>query len=81
MVKLKNRKVALVTGSAGFIGFHISKILLENDWKVIGVDCLSDYYDITLKIEKLYSKASVVSFGKEKIETLDYYPKSSRKKT
>ena len=49
MVKLKNRKVALVTGSAGFIGFHISKILLENDWKVIGVDCLFDYYDITLK--------------------------------
>ena len=49
MVKFKNKKVAIVTGSAGFIGFHISKLLLESDWKVIGVDCLSDYYDISLK--------------------------------
>ena len=42
-------KVALVTGAAGFIGFHVSKKLLDENWKVIGLDCMSDYYDIELK--------------------------------
>lgn len=44
-----NQKIALVTGSAGFIGFHISKMLLNEGWRVIGVDCLSDYYSVSLK--------------------------------
>ena len=42
-------RTALVTGSAGFIGFHISQRLLSDGWRVIGLDCLSDYYDVTLK--------------------------------
>lgn len=46
---MTEKKVALVTGSAGFIGFHVAKKLLENGWTVIGVDCLSDYYDVALK--------------------------------
>lgn len=40
---------ALVTGSAGFIGFHCCRNLLLQGWKVIGVDNLSDYYDVALK--------------------------------
>lgn len=47
-----NRKVALVTGSAGFIGFHISTLLLKAGWNVIGVDCLNNYYDVTLKKDR-----------------------------
>lgn len=39
----------LVTGSAGFIGFHVSKKLLDGGHEVVGVDNLNDYYDVTLK--------------------------------
>jgi len=48
-VKSNQHKVALVTGAAGFIGFHISKRLLDEGWRVIGLDCMSDYYDVSLK--------------------------------
>lgn len=48
-MKTIDKKVALITGSAGFIGFHISKQLISEGWKVIGVDCLSDYYSVSLK--------------------------------
>ncbi len=40
---------ALVTGSAGFIGYHLSEILLASGWKIVGLDNLSDYYDPNLK--------------------------------
>ena len=43
----------LVTGAAGFIGFHISKRLLEADFEVIGLDNLNDYYDFNLKTDRL----------------------------
>jgi len=40
---------ALVTGSAGFIGFYVCRKLLSEGWRVIGLDCMSDYYDVALK--------------------------------
>ena len=45
----KEQKTALVTGAAGFIGFYISKQLLREGWRVIGLDCMSKYYDVSLK--------------------------------
>jgi UDP-glucuronate 4-epimerase len=42
------RKV-LVTGSAGFIGFHLSRLLLAEGFAVVGLDALTDYYDVRLK--------------------------------
>ena len=46
---MKIRKVALITGSSGFIGFHLARFLLSCDWKVIGLDAMTDYYDVNLK--------------------------------
>ncbi|MEE4348475.1 MAG: NAD-dependent epimerase/dehydratase family protein, partial [Paracoccaceae bacterium] len=45
-------KTALITGSAGFIGYFTARALLEDGWRVIGLDALSDYYDVTLKIRR-----------------------------
>ena len=45
-------KTALVTGCAGFVGFFTCRALLEEGWRVIGIDCLSDYYDVALKLRR-----------------------------
>ena len=39
----------LITGSSGFIGFHLSKLLLNKKYQVIGIDNLNKYYDVKLK--------------------------------
>ncbi|MDO9150686.1 MAG: NAD-dependent epimerase [Methylotenera sp.] len=46
-------KKILITGSAGFIGFHLAKALLQLGHQVIGVDNLNDYYDPKLKYDRL----------------------------
>lgn len=51
--KLDKNKTYLVTGAAGFIGFFLSKRLLEEGCKVIGIDNLNDYYDVNLKYARL----------------------------
>jgi UDP-glucuronate 4-epimerase len=43
----------LVTGAAGFIGFHVSQKLLDRGETVIGIDNLNDYYDVTLKSDRI----------------------------
>ena len=43
----------LVTGAAGFIGFHLTKRLLEDGFEVSGIDNLNDYYDVNLKKARL----------------------------
>lgn len=51
--KLDVNKTYLVTGSAGFIGYYLSKALLEKGAGVIGFDNMNDYYEVTLKEERL----------------------------
>lgn len=43
----------LVTGTAGFIGFHLAKALVEKGYDVIGLDNINDYYDVNLKFARL----------------------------
>ena len=47
-----NKKI-FVTGSSGFIGFHVCKILLANNFTVIGIDNHNNYYDVKLKQKRL----------------------------
>ena len=49
MIIKSNQKTALVTGAAGFIGYHVCKKFLDEGWRVIGIDNMSDYYDVSLK--------------------------------
>jgi len=46
------RQTAFVTGSAGFIGFHVAQRLLQAGVKVVGLDAMTDYYDVSLKQDR-----------------------------
>jgi UDP-glucuronate 4-epimerase len=46
-------KNVLITGAAGFIGFHLSRKLLSENYNVVGVDNVNDYYDVNLKRSRL----------------------------
>lgn len=52
----------LITGVAGFIGFHLSKKLLDEGFVVVGVDNLNDYYDVSLKQDRLKQIADFPNF-------------------
>jgi UDP-glucuronate 4-epimerase len=54
----------LITGTAGFIGFHLAQYLIERGEEVIGLDCINDYYDVNLKFSRLH----VTGINKEVIE-------------
>jgi UDP-glucuronate 4-epimerase len=47
------KQLILVTGAAGFIGFHLCKRLLENGHRVVGLDNINGYYSVQLKLDRL----------------------------
>ena len=49
----KNNKTILITGCNGFIGFHVANKLLDNNFKLIGIDNNNNYYDPNLKKKDL----------------------------
>ena len=58
----------LVTGAAGFIGFHVSKWLCERGDEVIGIDNINDYYDVKLKEDRLAILEPFENFTFKKID-------------
>jgi UDP-glucuronate 4-epimerase len=47
--RIKISNTAFITGSAGFIGFHLAQTFLSKKWKVVGFDAMTNYYDVNLK--------------------------------
>lgn len=65
-----------VTGSAGFIGFHLSKRLLDEGFYVVGIDNVNEYYDAKLKIDRLsmlknYAHFTFIKGSIENLELLE----------
>jgi UDP-glucuronate 4-epimerase len=61
----------LVTGVAGFIGYHLCKSLLEDDYEVLGIDNINDYYDPKLKLVRLEQLKPYKNFKFEKVDIAD----------
>lgn len=61
-------KKILITGAAGFIGFHLSRALCDNDYTIYGIDNLNDYYSPQLKKDRL---AQLKSFDNFHFSTID----------
>ena len=61
----------LVTGAAGFIGYHTSKLLLDEEYEVTGIDNLNDYYDPSLKKDRLKCLKQYKNFQFLKLDLID----------
>ena len=64
------RKV-LITGAAGFIGYHLSERLTDNGDEVVGLDSLNDYYDVNLKVARLQMLQGKRNFTFKKLDLAD----------
>ena len=80
--EIKTDNIYLVTGAAGFIGYFLSKSILEHGGKVIGIDNLNDYYDVNLKYSRLnnlesFDKFSFIKFDISEKRTYCKYSKNT----
>jgi len=63
--KINNTKMKLlITGTAGFIGYHLVKKLVDTEHIIIGLDNINDYYDVNLK----YARLEETGIDREKTE-------------
>ena len=66
------RPLVLITGAAGFIGFHLSKKLLEAGWRVLGIDNINDYYDPALKKARIDQLAGAPDFAFSRLDICNH---------
>ena len=64
--------LVLVTGAAGFIGFHLAKKLCDLGYRVLGIDNLNHYYDVKIKESRLEILTKLPQFRFEKIDLTNY---------
>jgi UDP-glucuronate 4-epimerase len=69
--------VILVTGTAGFIGYHVARLLLERGDRVLGIDNVNDYYDVRLKYARLAKLSTIKEFTFVKADIADREAMSS----
>jgi UDP-glucuronate 4-epimerase len=62
----------LITGAAGFIGFHVSSLLLKSNFNVYAIDNLNNYYDVDLKLSRLKILKKNKNFFFKKIDIKNY---------
>ncbi len=70
-MEIFNPKKVLVTGAAGFIGFHLSRRLLEEGCEVVGLDIINDYYDPAIKEARLEILRPYENFKFSKLDLAD----------
>jgi len=68
---MNDQRRVLVTGAAGFIGFHLCKRLLELGDEVVGLDNLNDYYDVNLKLSRLRQISMERNFKPVRLDLAD----------
>jgi UDP-glucuronate 4-epimerase len=61
----------LLTGAAGFIGYHVAEALIARGERVVGVDCVNDYYDVRLKEARLARLARHPGFAFHRLDVSD----------
>lgn len=68
---MQQKTTVLITGAAGFIGFHLTKKLCSAGYHVIGIDNLNHYYDVNIKKSRLGILKELESFSFEQIDLVD----------
>lgn len=69
---MQSTPTVLVTGAAGFIGYHLSKRLCAAGYEVLGIDNLNDYYDVNLKKSRLGLLEQRPGFTFRQVDLVDY---------
>ena len=60
----------LITGTTGFIGFHLAEKLLKRGDTVVGIDIINHYYDVNLK----YARLAETGISREDIDSAEHHP-------